>query len=149
MKKAKCKFMAKDVVYLGHKIDAEGLHTTSEKVEALAQAPEPTNVQELRSFLGLVNYYRKFLPNLSATLHPLNNLLSKGMRWHWTTECKKAFEQAKKSVVTSSVLAHYNPELPLKLEAADASESAYSIGAVISHATPTGERPIAFASRSL
>ena len=69
--------MAKSVENLGHQIDAEGLHTTSAKVDAVVQAPEPSNIQELRSFLGLLNYYGKFLPNLATTLHPLNNLLYK------------------------------------------------------------------------
>ena len=139
--------MAKSVEYLGHRIDAAGLHTTSAKVDALVQAPEPRNVQELRSFLGLLNYYGKFLPNLATTLHPLNNLLQKGKQWKWTADCKEAFEKAKTEIVSSSVLAHYDPILPLTL-AADA--SAYGIGAVISHVMPNGEeRPIAFSSRTL
>ena len=145
-KKAKCRFMAKSVIYLGHKIDSEGLHTTTEKVDAVVNAPEPRNVQQLRSFLGLMNYYRKFLPNLSTVLRPLNSLLQKSTSWSWTVDCKRAFK-AKSCVVESTVLAHYNPDLPLRLPA-DA--SAYGIGAVISHVMPNGEeRPIAFASRTL
>ena len=147
LKKSKCGFMSQSVEYLGHQVDAQGLHTTTEKVDAVVHAPVPNNVQELRSFLGLLNYYGKFLPNLAATLHPLNNLLQKGHQWKWTPECKQAFEEAKTSLVSSRVLAHYDPTLPLKL-AADA--SAYGVGAVISHVMPNGEeRPIAFASRTL
>ena len=144
MKKAKCRFMAEAVIYLGHKIHSEGLHTTTDKVDAVVNAPEP---QQLRSFLGVVNYYRKSLPNLSTVLRPLNSLLQKRTSWRWTEECKRAFKMAKSCVVESAVLAHYNPDLPLRL-AADA--SAYGIGAVISHVMPNGEeRPIAFASRTL
>ena len=147
MKKAKCRFMAKSVIYLGHKIDSEGLHTTTDKVDAVVNAPEPRNVQQLRSFLGLVNYYRKFLPNLSTVLRPLNSLLQKSTSWSWTVDCKRAFNKVKSCVVECTVLGHYNPDLPLRL-AADA--SAYGIGAVISHVMPNGEeRPIAFASRTL
>ena len=95
----------------------------------------------------MVNYYRKFLPNLSTTLRPLNALLQKNTSWRWSQECKQAFVKAKSCVVEHSVLVHYNPDLPLRL-AADA--SAYGIGAVISHVMPNGkERPIAFASRTL
>ena len=147
VKKSKCCFMANSVTYLGHKIDKEGLHTTNEKVDAVINAPEPRNLQQLRSFLGMVNYYRKFLPNLSTTLRPLNALLQKNTSWRWSQECKQAFVKAKSCVVEHSVLVHYNPDLPLRL-AADA--SAYGIGAVISHVMPNGEeRPIAFASRTL
>ena len=139
--------MAKSVEYLGHQIDADGLHTTTAKVEAVVQAPPPKNVQELRSFLRLLNYYGKFLLNLATVLHPLNSLLQKGKNWSWTEDCQRAFETAKTELVSSRVLAHYDPSLPLKL-AADT--SAYGIGAVISYVMPSGEeRPIAFSSRTL
>ena len=64
--KEKCKFMRDSVEYLGHQIDAQGIHATDSKVAAVTQAPEPTNVQELRDFLGLMNYYGKFIPNQST-----------------------------------------------------------------------------------
>ena len=79
--------------------------------------------------------------------HPLNSLLQKGKKWEWTLECNKAFEKAKANLVSSSVLVHYNPSLPLKL-AADT--LAYGVGAVVSQVMPNGEEhPIAFASRTL
>ena len=147
VKKSKCSFMKASVEYLGHRIDTEGLHTTPDKLEALVKAPAPRNVQELRSFLGLLNYYGKFMPNLATILHPLNTLLQHGRKWKWTPECAKAFQLAKDTLTTSQVLVHYNPALPMKM-AADA--SAYGVGAVISHMLPDGtERPIAFASRTL
>ena len=147
MKKAKCNFMQMSVEYLGHRVDAEGLHTTPDKLEAVVKAPAPKNVQELRSFLGLVNYYGKFLSNLATTLQPLNSLLQKDRKWKWTSDCSHAFQLAKDMLTTSKVLVHYDPSLPMKM-AADA--SAYGVGAVISHVLPDGtERPIAFASRTL
>ena len=85
MKREKCNFMCPSV---GHPIAAEGLHATPEKLEAVVKAPEPTNVQELHSFLDLMNYYGKFLPNLSTILHPLNNLLQQGKTWKWSEDCK-------------------------------------------------------------
>ena len=117
------------------------------KVEAIVSAPEPRNIQELRSFLGLLNYYGKFVPNLSTIVHPLNSLLQHAKKWKWSPECAQAFTEAKQALSSASVLVHYDPSLPLTL-AGDA--SAYGIGAVISHRLPDGtEKPIAFASRSL
>ena len=75
VRKEKCEFLQPSVEYLGHKIDAKGLHALESKLEAITKAPTPRNVQELRSFLGLLNYYGRFIPNLASILHPLNALL--------------------------------------------------------------------------
>ena len=72
---AKCVFLCDAVDYLGHQIDASGLHTLASNVEAVTQAPEFQDEAELGSFLGLLHYYGNFLGNLSTDLHPLNNLL--------------------------------------------------------------------------
>ena len=147
LKLDKCRFLQDSVEYLGHKIDAQGLHTTDSKLQAIREAPPPTNVQELRAYLGLLNYYCRFIPNRATLSQPLNNLLVKDVPWKWTDECAKAFERSKDTLVSSSVLTHHDPALPLKL-AGDA--SSYGVGAVISHVMEDGtERPIAFASRTL
>ncbi|XP_041452504.1 uncharacterized protein K02A2.6-like [Lytechinus variegatus] len=147
LKLSKCEFMKPTVKYLGHVVDSEGLHPTEEKVQAVKDAPRPKNVQELRSYLGMLQYYARFLPNLSSVIHPLNELLSSKTPWKWTHECEKAFEASKDELVSSQVLAHYDVDLPLGL-ACDASP--YGVGAVLSHIMPDGEeRPIAFASRTL
>lgn len=107
----------------------------------------PKNVQQLQSFLGLLNYYRKFLPNLATILKPLNDLLQKDKNWSWSAECTQAINTAKELLTTSNLLTHYDPTKPIKL-AADASQ--YGLGAVISQVFANGEeRPIAFASWSL
>ena len=80
LKKSKCVFTAESEEYLGHVIDKNGLHPSPWNVQAIKQAPPPTNVTELKSFLGSVNYYHKFLPNLSTSLAPLNLLLRKNCR---------------------------------------------------------------------
>ena len=122
-------------------------YTREEKIHAVVNAPRPENVQQLRSFLGLVNYYHKFLPNLATTLNPLNGLLEQGKRWNWTTECEEAFHSVKKLITSDMVLTHYDPGRPLRL-ACDASP--VGIGAVLSHIMEDGsERPIAFTSRTL
>lgn len=147
LKLDKCKFLQKSVIYLGHVIDADGRHTCPAKVEAITEAPTPTNVKELCSFLGLINYYRKFSPNLASHLEPLNALLRKGAKWKWSDSCSQAFSTAKEFLTSAPVLAHYDPSLPMKM-AADA--SVYGVGAVISHVYPNGEeKPIAYASRTL
>ncbi|XP_061152316.1 uncharacterized protein K02A2.6-like [Syngnathus typhle] len=145
--KKKCEFFKESIEYCGHKIDKHGLHKTQDKIEAVVNSPQPENVTQLRSFLGLVNYYHKFLPNLSTVLHPLNALLHQKAKWDWTKDCEQAFTKAKELIISDKVLTHFDPKLPLCL-ACDASP--YGIGAVLSHKMTDGsERPIAFASRSL
>ena len=145
--KEKCLFFQESVEYLGHCVDSRGIHTSEKKVKAILVAPSPHNLQQLRSFLGLLNYYAKFLPDLASLLHPLHMLLRAKQLWHWSKACEQAFQKAKKRLVEAPVLAHYDPELHIVL-AADA--SAYGVGAVISHKFPNGsERSVAFASRTL
>ena len=81
---AKSAYMLPSIQYLGHIISTKGIQTFKEKVRALQlEAPAPTNTQQLRSFLGAVNYYKKFISNLSSVLSPLNKLLQKGVKWTW------------------------------------------------------------------
>ena len=147
LKLEKCEFLLKSIEYLGHIVSKDGIQPVPTKVEAIVKAPIPANVQQLRSFLGLTNYYGKFIPNLATLLHPLNALLQANKEWKWTPECVKAFQAAKEQIISASVLTHYDPTLPITL-AADA--SAYGVGAVISHVlSDNTEHPIAFASRTL
>ena len=143
----KCEFFKEQVTYCGHVISEEGLRKSPDKVNAVLNAPKPENVQQLRSFLGLVNYYRSFLPNLSTVLGLLNELLQGDKAWTWTPQCDKAFLDVKEMMTSEQVLCHYDPNRPVKL-ACDASP--YGLGGVLSHIMDDGtERPIAFASRSL
>ena len=147
LKQEKCTFLMPEVEYLGHKICQEGLQPTESKVRAIADTPEPKRVSELRSFLGLVNYYGKFLPNLATTAAPLYTLLKKNARWMWGKAQKEAFKRVKDLLQSSDLLVHFDPE-ELLILACDASP--YGLGAVLSHRMQDGsERPIAFASRTL
>ncbi|PIK35890.1 hypothetical protein BSL78_27280 [Apostichopus japonicus] len=120
------------------------LHPQS-KVEAIINAPSPTNQQELHSLCGLISYYRQFLPSLAAVMAPLNEL--KGDKtFVWTQECETALNEVKQLLSSSKVLVHYDPRGELHL-ATDASPR--GVGAVISHIIDGVERPIAYASRSL
>ncbi|CAC5397393.1 unnamed protein product [Mytilus coruscus] len=129
----KDKFFKDEIEFCGHKIDKHGLHKTEDKIKAILDTPEPQNVTQVRSILGLMNYYNNFLPNISSVVRPLHRLLEKDVKWDWNEECK--------------VLCHYDPEIPIRL-ACDASP--LGLGVVLSHKMQDGtERPTAFASRSL
>lgn len=146
-RRSKCMFMVPSVSYLGHLIDEVGLHPLNEKVKAVKEAPSPKNVSELKSYLGLLTYYSKFLPNMADVLAPLYKLLRKEVLWRWTDVEQKAFQASKDLLTSESLLVHFNPELDLVLMC-DA--SSYGIGAVLAHRMPDGsERPIGYASRSL
>ena len=147
LKRAKCLFLLPSVEYLGHIVVAEGLCMSEAKVSAIMNAPAPQNVTELRSFLGLVNYYGKFLPDLATILAPLYQLLQKQKKWTWGNSQERAFEMVKHLLKSSRVLVHFDDKLPIILSC-DASP--YGVGAVLSHRMANGEeRPICFASRTL
>ena len=147
LKAEKCQFMKPVLECLGHRIDAEGFHPVDAKVKAIKEAPTPTNASELKSFLGMLNFYGKFMPDLSSTLEPLHELLRKDISWKWGTEQQEAFDKAKNRLQSSDLLVHYDPEKELVVSC-DASP--YGIGAVLAHVMKDGsEKPVAYASRTL
>ena len=147
LKKTKCQFFAKELEFLGHRISPEGVKPTTDHVKSLQEAPSPTNKQELQSFLGMLMYNAKFLPNMSHTLHPLHQLLCKNAPWVWRNKQQKAFEAAKGLLSQDTALAHYDVSRPLKLYC-DA--SAYGIGACLVHVMDdNSQKPIAYTSRTL
>ena len=135
LKRDKRLFMRSSVVYLGYLIDADGLHPMPDKVKAILEAPEPTNVTELKSYLGLLNYYGKFLQNVSSILHPLYSLLQKSAAWKWSQGQREAFRASKKLMTSSQMLVHFDPEKELILSC-DASQ--YGIGAVLAYRMADG-----------
>ena len=110
--------------------------------------PSPSNVSELRSFLGSVQFYGKFLPpNFSTIAEPLYKLTKKDVTWRWGSEQQNAFDKLKDLLSSDEVLTHFDPTLPIGI-ACDA--SSVGIGAVLFHRYPNGnERPIANASKIL
>ena len=147
LKREKCAFMLARVDYLGHSILAEGIQPVREKVRAILDAPQPQNISQLRSFLGMLNHYGKFLPNLATLLRPLYDLLQSTKKWNWETLQDQAFSKAKELLSSSLLLTHYDPRKPLVLSC-DASP--YGVGAVLSHRMEDlSEQPIAYASRTL
>jgi len=143
----KCKFFVPELKYLGYRLSKDGLSATSEKVEAIKGAPAPQNVQQLRSYLGLLNFYHRFLPNLSTLLEPLHRLLDQKRKWEWGQAQADAFRKSKELLVSAPILEHFDPCLPIVVSA-DASP--YGVGAVLAHRFPDGqEKPVCFASRTL
>ncbi|XP_043224663.1 uncharacterized protein K02A2.6-like [Amphibalanus amphitrite] len=139
--------MLPEVEYLGWKVTAEGISPTDEGTSALLAAPEPQDVQQLRSLLGSVTYFARLLPDLSTVLSPLYHLLKKDSPWKWTKQCSAAVAKVKKLLTNPPVLMRYEPTLPLKL-VTDA--SSVGVGAALMHVLPGGaERPIMYASRTL
>ena len=147
LKKQKCHFMVEEVEYLGHRIDALGIHPSGHALTAVRDAPAPVNVAELRSYLGMVNHYGRFVSNLATVLAPLHQLLRKEMRWRWSKAQQDAFTRTKEMLSSPQVMTHFDSSKPLVLTC-DASP--YGVGAVLAHAFDDGvERPIAYYSRSL
>ena len=139
LKHEKCRFMQASVTYLGYIINAQGVRADSSKADAIKNAPTPKNVQELSSVLACINHYSKFIDKFSEIAFPLNLLLRKVQRWCWSDDCQNAFDQLKAQLASEQVLTHYDPKLPLKL---DADASFYGMGAVLSHIMPDGsEQP--------
>ena len=142
----KCQWMVKEVKYLGHILTREGIKPNTDKIKAIIEAPEPQNVTQLKSFIGMVMYYSKFLKNLNVVLAPLYILLKKEQKWLWSEECVKAFKACKKELCEKHVLTHYDPKKQIMISC-DASDD--GISGVLSHLINGEEKPVFFVSRTL
>ncbi|XP_063408205.1 uncharacterized protein K02A2.6-like [Mytilus trossulus] len=147
LNKDKCVFLAPEVVYLSQRIDQYGIYPVENKFKAITEAPEPKNVTELKSYLGMLNYYNRFLPDLSSKLAPIHELLKKEKQWEWDKSQQEAFELSKTLLKSSKVLVHYDPNKDIFLSC-DA--STYGIGTVLSHKMEDGcDRPVEYVSCTL
>ena len=149
----KCSFAKQSVYFLGHVISSEGLQPLADKVAAISNLNHPTNLTELRRFLGSLNYYRPFLPGIAETLAPLNKFLGgekkpKRTKLKWESEHQQAFDNAIKKLKNATNLAFEEQHLPLVLST-DASDT--HAGAVLEQASsdnPDNLRPLAFFSKA-
>ena len=103
--------MQSEVIYLGYRIDQDGIHPTEEHVLAIKQMPAPSNVKELRSFLGAINYYSRFIPNLQSLCTPLYQLTKNATRWLWSKESDRVFQHLKQLLSSKDTLVHYDEDL--------------------------------------
>ena len=147
LKPTKCHFLCQEVGFLGHVISPQGLKTSQQHILAIKEFPLPVNVREVRQFMGMTSYYRRFVKNFAKIAQPLHVLTRKGASYEWTVSCQQAFEELKKRLCEAPILAYpsFNKDFTLETDA-----SIRGIGAVLSQPQEDGKlHPVAFASRAL
>ena len=129
LKPAKCTLFQRKVAFLGHVVSSDGVATDPAKVETVENRPTPTSKSDVRSFLGLASYYRKYIAGFAHIAYPLNRLTDKKSEFHWTEQCQEAFDQLKGLLTRAPILAHpnYNGQFLLDTDA-----SGVGIGGVLS-----------------
>lgn len=147
LNEAKCVFNVRELIYLGHKIDQEGIRPDEAKIKAITEMKAPTNRTELQRVLGMATYLARFVPNLAEVLQPLTLLLSKKQEFVWDSYQQTAFDKWKQLLTTSPVLAVYDPA---KETVVTADASSFGVGAVLRQQQAKGNYAvIAYASRLL
>ena len=146
LKPSKCSFAQSQVTYLGHIVWQSGIKPDSEKISAVKDFPTPRTVKDIRSFLGLANYYRHFIKDFAKIASPLTMLLRKDNRFLWTSECQNAFDTLKNALTSAPILAFPDFTLPFQLFV-DASLEA--IDMTLGQIQNNREVVIAYAGRNL
>lgn len=142
----KCKFLKKEICYLGHKITERGTLPDKEKVEVIKNYPHPKNQKDVRSFLDFVQYYRRLIKDFSKIASPISNLLKKNVPFEWTDRCQVVLDELRNILTSPPILSYPNFKEPFVLTT-DA--SGYAIGSVLFQGKIGEDLPIANASRSL
>ena len=142
----KCRLFQKEVVFLGHIVGSDGIHTDPAKVEAVKDWPRPKNIREVSSFLGFCNYYRRFVRGFSDIAAPLHQMKGQRAPFRWSDECENAFQTLKRGLTDSHVLAYPREKEPFVLDT-DASNT--GVGAVLSQIQDGEERVIGYYSSRL
>ena len=146
LNKDKCKIGMNQIVFMGLLLNKHGVGPTEEKVRAVRETEPPTNVAELRSFLGLITFSSRLLPNLATTAEPLRKLTRQDTKWKWGREENEAFEALKRQLAEASMMAFYDKNAPTEV-ATDASP--VGVGAILVQEQQGVKRAVAFASCSL
>lgn len=142
----KCHFGNRETLVLGHLVDKHGVRPDPQKVAAVSSFKQPQSLRELRSFLGLCSYFRRFVPKFADLAYPLTCLLNKDVPFQWSAECESSFKQLKFVLTSGPLLRHYDPSAATEVHT-DA--SGIGLGAVLVQRHDTIEHVVAYASRCL
>ncbi len=148
LKPSKCNLFQKEVAFLGHRVNKEGVSCDPAKLEAVRDWPRPENVAEVRSFLGLANYYKRFVPDFSKVALPLTTLTHKAVAFCWDQKCEDSFNTLKGLLTNAPTLGYPSPD-PDAQFILDTDASEYAMGAVLSQIQGGEERVLAYASKAL
>ena len=143
---SKSMFAMPEVTYLGYRITENGQYPEQSKLDAVRNFPIPTKLRDVRAFIAFCSYYRKFIKNFASIAKPLTRLTKLDVGFQWTETEQKAFDTLRLAMMSSPILAHFDPELETEVRT-DASKE--GLGACILQKYDVGWRPIAFASRQL
>lgn len=147
IKTSKCKIACDNVMFLGYNISEKGVSVDDSRIKVIKNYPKPTKTKEVKQFLGLAGFYRQFIPSFADIVEPLNRLTRKDVKFQWSQECDKAFDEILNKLITKPILAYPNFDKKFIIST-DASN--VGIGAVLSQLDENKfERPIYYASRSL
>ena len=146
----KCEFGVNEITFLGHTVNAFGIKPLAERVDAIVEVPLPETVKALRRYLGMINFYRRFIPGAAKIFQPLNDLLKEGKKGNapieWSKQSEASFRESKRALANATMLAHPIPGAPVSL-AVDASD--YAVGAVLQQRVNDSWQPLGFLTKPL
>jgi hypothetical protein len=145
-KQSKCEFLKEKISFLGHSISYNGIKMEEDKVKAILDWPSPKDIKDVRSFLGLAGYYRKFISSFSRIASGMTDLLRKDNKFNWNEECESSFKNLKKSITTAPVLLIPDLSLPFTVVT---DSSGYALGMELSQDHGNGLQPVAFMSKKM
>ncbi|VDH95429.1 Hypothetical predicted protein [Mytilus galloprovincialis] len=146
LKPSKCTLFQKEVIFLGHVVSENGIKCDPTKIESVKDWPSPTNVSEIKSFLGFAGYYRKFISEFFTIASPLIKLTRKNQSFKWSDECEESFNKLKERLISAPILSFPKDE---GLFILDTDASLNGVGAVLSQIQDEKEKVISYASRTL
>ena len=140
----KCTFHQRSISFLGYIVSSEGISMDPERISTITEWPVPESVHDVQVFLGLANYYRRFIEGYSRIVLPLTNLLRKDLPFKWSPEAQTAFDAIKVTYTSAPVLCHFNPTLPIQLHT---DSSGFALSGILSQLHDNRWHPVAFWSR--
>ena len=143
----KCNLLCTKVAFLGHEVSEQGISTDPVKIQAVKEWPQPKTVTEVRQFVGLASYYRKFIPNFATVCKPLHKLTEKNCSFVWTDICQKAFDAIKQLLTSAPILSY--PLLQGQPFLLDCDASNVGVGAILSQLQNGEEKVISYFSKCL